>query len=505
VELAAAPEQGQRVRCVSWSPDGQRIVAGYDDGRIRVWDAGLTELLLTAEGHTDPVWGVQWSPDGGVFASGSDDRTARVWDAGTGECLAVQPGHGGRVRSVAFSSDGTRLVTASDDGTVGIWDVADLTAPGDRPSAPADPLAVYVARQAEMVGRAGAGPAATEPVWVPRLDGADGPCLGVLRAGEHNQAGAVALSPDGRSLFTGDSDGSLRRWDLATGREAWVLAEVHSGTVYDVALSHDGSRLAAGSNGGGVSVWDADSGSVLWRAREHTVPLTHSIRFRRSARNHGRILPSAFPPGGPARRPSGVGGSPRPDCCPRMVWWPSPDAHRGPVGRFRADRDLGTSARPPPVVVLSPADRRRPDRNPGSGSARGLGPRLLVVSEHLPQCRGAFDRDEDACLLRERVALEVLRPGLPASLPVGDIVGEEPRARRIGRGELDLDPHGPTEEASLVGVARLGGEEQRVVHRPRAGSIGDGRDGRVAAVAYAGQARTELVGGVGGDRELGVL
>src|SRR6266852_1604441 len=74
------------VLSVAFSLDGQHIVSGSYDRKIRVWKATTGE---TAAGpftrHPDWVNSVAFSPDGQHLVSGSDDQTIRLWNAMTGE------------------------------------------------------------------------------------------------------------------------------------------------------------------------------------------------------------------------------------------------------------------------------------------------------------------------------------------------------------------------------------------------------------------------------------
>jgi WD40 repeat protein len=55
---------------------------------------------------------------------------------------------------------------------------------------------------------------------------------------------ALAASPDGQTLASGDADGSVRLWDLATGRSR-PLEPRHHGSVRHLSFSLDGRRLAS--------------------------------------------------------------------------------------------------------------------------------------------------------------------------------------------------------------------------------------------------------------------
>jgi WD40 repeat protein len=67
---------------LAFSPDGRRILAGAEDGTMRLWDLDTGREMRRFEGHTNWVVGVAFSPDGRCVLSGSCDHTLRLWRVG---------------------------------------------------------------------------------------------------------------------------------------------------------------------------------------------------------------------------------------------------------------------------------------------------------------------------------------------------------------------------------------------------------------------------------------
>jgi dipeptidyl aminopeptidase/acylaminoacyl peptidase len=72
---------------------------------------------------------------------------------------------------------------------------------------------------------------------------------------------SVAFSPDGKTLTSGGTDQTLRLWDLETGKELRQFG-TRQGVVYAVAFSPDG-KVLAGGHGSAIYLWDVDTGKEL--------------------------------------------------------------------------------------------------------------------------------------------------------------------------------------------------------------------------------------------------
>jgi serine/threonine protein kinase/WD40 repeat protein len=74
---------------------------------------------------------------------------------------------------------------------------------------------------------------------------------------------ALAFAPGGERAFSGSMDKTIRRWDLATGKEEQKY-EGHTGWAWGVAVSADGRRLlSAGGYDGTIRLWDINQGQEL--------------------------------------------------------------------------------------------------------------------------------------------------------------------------------------------------------------------------------------------------
>ena len=80
---------------------------------------------------------------------------------------------------------------------------------------------------------------------------------------------SIAYSPDGISLASGTYDGTIRLWDVHTGKLLKNLPG-HTFSVRSVAYSLDGRTLASGGTDGKVQLWNAVSGAYIKTLTQHT-------------------------------------------------------------------------------------------------------------------------------------------------------------------------------------------------------------------------------------------
>jgi U3 small nucleolar RNA-associated protein 15 len=110
------------VRVTRFSPNNKHIMAGSDDCTVTCWDLQGTTSLFTLTGHKDQVRAGIVSPASeNIWISGSHDHTVKVWDTRNQECLATLEHQAPIEDIVALPGGGIVISAAANE--IKIWDV----------------------------------------------------------------------------------------------------------------------------------------------------------------------------------------------------------------------------------------------------------------------------------------------------------------------------------------------------------------------------------------------
>ena len=265
---------GDKAYGASWRSDGRLVVAGSEDGVVRVFDASSRAVLRQLKGHAPRAARVaRFAPDKAHVLTGGDDVTVRWWDVAAAKQLRRLDGHTDYVRAAACvgrgagagapgaSSSSDLWATGGYDHAVRLWDVRDRSAKAARVfdhGAPVEALAPLPGGGA-LLASAG-GPSVC--VWdLTAAGGGAGSGGGLLRRMTNFQKTVTCLAVCPRAgpqralaprLLAGSLDGHVKVFELdAFGVTA---ASRYPAAVLSLAISPDAAAVAVGMADGSLCV-----------------------------------------------------------------------------------------------------------------------------------------------------------------------------------------------------------------------------------------------------------
>jgi WD40 repeat protein len=265
--------EGVPAKVVQFSPDGTRLLGAGRAG-VAIWSTSKSSRrpLATFDRKGGPL-AAAFRPDGKLVATGDFDGKVRLWRADGGASIDVlEPtGQPSPVTAVSFSADGSRLATAG--GTRAIVRVLPSKRARVFPSSGAEVWAVALSPDGthvatgDMRGRA--------RIWNVRTRSS------VDLNGHSGAIESVAFSPNGRLLVTASDDETAAIWDAGTGRQ---LAELrgHNGIVHSAAFAADGKTIVTGGEDGTIRIWSTTADPVLVDLPRQNRQRLHDVAFDQS-------------------------------------------------------------------------------------------------------------------------------------------------------------------------------------------------------------------------------
>lgn len=217
------------------------------DGRFVVMGNKRAQFLLDLEtGHEFELTGfaikaMAFSPNTYQFATVGEDRNLRLWNAESAEVVQNWQVPGGPSKSVDLSWDGRWIATGGRDGIIRIWNESSSQPVEELPREFAPVNCLRFSNESGLL-------AVATGDWMSTQSGR----IALFEVGSWDErismnwnspAAVVAFHADGESLTSGDWQGRIARWSIASG-ELLGLTHGQKDLVAAAEFSPNGSALA---------------------------------------------------------------------------------------------------------------------------------------------------------------------------------------------------------------------------------------------------------------------
>ena len=267
----------KRATGLSISPDSSKVLIGnaaeYGPFKCHVLSIPSGQNIVTFTQHTNNVFSTDIAPNGRIAATaGGFNNEIYLWNLTTGKVRQKIVGKGERIWCVGFSKDGQSIAwgktwKSNNLLTYGPLEQSFQVKSDFRTYNPSMGLKIkselYFIKGIDAVG----------PWSIRTKTGKIDKTLEILNYGrvvhtinrdssngyDHR---SLTLTPNGRTVISGGSNGSLTSYDPQTGKEIHKFVG-HTGDVFGVAVSPDSRLLVSGSTDQTVKLWEIASGKLL--------------------------------------------------------------------------------------------------------------------------------------------------------------------------------------------------------------------------------------------------
>ena len=238
--------------------DGRLLVAGDEQGLVKLFDTSSKNVLRLFKGHKGPVHRVNFTSDLLHIASFSDDKTVKLWDVANEKAIHTFTEHEDYVRAGTVNPVSAHIVVSGGyDGKIKLYDtrIKEVTTTIDHGS-PVESL-LFLPTGGIFVSAGG-----TEiRVW----DAFAGCRLLTKLSQHHKTVTCLRLGSNGKRILSGGLDRHVKIYDVATYKTVHTLDFPNA--VLSLGVAPNDQSVVAGMVDGLVSIQNMEASRNKERQR----------------------------------------------------------------------------------------------------------------------------------------------------------------------------------------------------------------------------------------------
>lgn len=230
----------------TFGKEGRLLVAGDEEGHVKLFDTSSKNVLRLFQGHTAPVHRVAFTSDKLRVASFADDKTVRLWDIANETCVHQYAEHSDYIRAGCCSPVSPDIVLSGGyDNRIRMYDTrSDAVIFDVNHGAPVESL-LFLPTGGIFISAGGT----AVNVW----DAFTGGKL-LASISQHNKTvTCLRLASNGRRLLSGSLDRKVKIYDVSTYQAVHTLDFPNAVLSLGVSPSQD-DTVVAGMIDGLVSI-----------------------------------------------------------------------------------------------------------------------------------------------------------------------------------------------------------------------------------------------------------
>lgn len=289
-----------RVNSLAISPDSTRVLSGSSDGILIEWSLASLQCLQVFRGHQDSIRDVDYHPEGQEVLSASKDGTIKQWSVSTGKCLqtfksilpdldenekeqflAVAYHPNGRSffsGSVLYNQNSRKYSAKDEAGVLKEWSVETGELVKNYDQQMVNTLAFSPCRKKFVAGSLHGQLQEWSLETKNRIQSFRVPAKKRIRAKIYD----VSYSPGGQHILVAGFNDQLHEWSVKTGAKTQSFIG-HARYTTSVAFYPDGKKLYSGSTDATIKAWNSQSGQQVHTIQPSQSPINNFIPITKTA------------------------------------------------------------------------------------------------------------------------------------------------------------------------------------------------------------------------------